>query len=350
MELSNDRIKEIDISRGIAIILVVLGHAIISDMTINNEFLYSIRQIIYAIHMPIFFTISGFLFQKNLSKYLEIGKKKYLSKKIKNFIIPYISLSLLDYLIIFVGFKFPFIKDILLKNNFYLPSILDFIKMVLTFINHFDNHLWFLYVMFIILVLNIIFFANRKIDFKIFIFVSFVLYIIGIKYSNFIPEILWKVLKYNFIFIYGRGLSKMKENKYIDIVLTILSILSMISLVIFLHIEIIPLKIIKFFMEITCSYVCVFVLPKFFLKGKIINYLGKNNNSLVIYLFHMSFILLTIIFIFMKLNINVYVTIILSSIFSIILCLFINNIVLAKSNILSSVFLGKKIKERLNNE
>lgn len=75
------RLEWIDITKGFAIILMVFGHSSIPK---------SISNYIWSFHMPLFFIISGFLY--NASKYkspLSLIKKRYYT-----LIIPYIFFSI----------------------------------------------------------------------------------------------------------------------------------------------------------------------------------------------------------------------------------------------------------------
>lgn len=71
---------EIDILRGFATILVVLGHILQYSMMQNeafyNDFLF---KVIYSFHMPLFMCISGFLFKHSYDKY---GKKTYIYRQL----------------------------------------------------------------------------------------------------------------------------------------------------------------------------------------------------------------------------------------------------------------------------
>lgn len=80
--------------RSIAIILVVLGHSIIlydpnwaiyspKDNCIFFEYL---KSFINIIQMPLFFSLSGFLFYFSVKKYSFIN---ILKKKVKRLLIPY---------------------------------------------------------------------------------------------------------------------------------------------------------------------------------------------------------------------------------------------------------------------
>jgi fucose 4-O-acetylase-like acetyltransferase len=78
------RLSWVDIARGIGIITVLYGHAISGD---------SFRHILYAFHMPLFFFLSGIVFnpQKN-SRF-----SPFLIKNIRTILIPYLIFSLVSY-------------------------------------------------------------------------------------------------------------------------------------------------------------------------------------------------------------------------------------------------------------
>lgn len=77
-----DYLNYLDFSRGIAILLVILGH-----MVPFSE----VKTIIYSLHMPLFFIISGILFENNK----KILSKRFLISRIKRLILPYILWSLI---------------------------------------------------------------------------------------------------------------------------------------------------------------------------------------------------------------------------------------------------------------
>lgn len=66
----------IDISRGIGIFLVIIGHA-------NNYIPTFLRTWIYTFHMPLFFMLSGFLHRENISL------TELIEKRIKSLLVPY---------------------------------------------------------------------------------------------------------------------------------------------------------------------------------------------------------------------------------------------------------------------
>ncbi len=81
------RILWIDVARGIAILLVVLGHCIGDLNDPGNRF-------ILAFHMPLFFFLSGMCASENV-----IPVKKYLVKKVKTLLVPQAVLGILNFLL-----------------------------------------------------------------------------------------------------------------------------------------------------------------------------------------------------------------------------------------------------------
>lgn len=79
------RISWIDICRGIAIILVLYGHALSNDTQ---------RFLIYAFHMPLFFFLSGIVFRPNATK------KFYtvITKNFKTILLPYFLFAILTFI------------------------------------------------------------------------------------------------------------------------------------------------------------------------------------------------------------------------------------------------------------
>lgn len=71
----------IDIARGIGILLVVLGHVTKNEDTV---------KLIYSFHMPLFFFLSGYLFDRN-----QYDIRTFVTRKAKNLLIPYLFFYLL---------------------------------------------------------------------------------------------------------------------------------------------------------------------------------------------------------------------------------------------------------------
>jgi len=79
--MDSKRLEWIDCAKGFGILLVLLGHCGLS-----------IGGVIYLFHMPLFYVISGFLW--NTEKYQAMPRKDFFLRKFQSYIIPYLKISL----------------------------------------------------------------------------------------------------------------------------------------------------------------------------------------------------------------------------------------------------------------
>ncbi len=76
---SKNRLDYIDVCKALGIILVILGH------TYNIP--HHLYNIIYSFHMPLFFILSGYTFNRDKNINMSFGE--FISKKSKQYLIPY---------------------------------------------------------------------------------------------------------------------------------------------------------------------------------------------------------------------------------------------------------------------
>ena len=112
--LENNRNIYMDAVKAFAIFLVVMGHAVqyISGTDFWNNPIY---QIIYSVHMPLFFVISGFFFVGQQNK----SFKEFLSRKVMTLLLPCVVWASLSGLLTLIhnGGIFAFINKILSPLN-----------------------------------------------------------------------------------------------------------------------------------------------------------------------------------------------------------------------------------------
>lgn len=88
-----ERYNELDLMKGIGIILVYLGHSFNLKGLVGNSIYSYLWNTIYSFHMPLFFLISGFLMNNGK----DIQLKKYYTHKIKRILVPYFFINLIDF-------------------------------------------------------------------------------------------------------------------------------------------------------------------------------------------------------------------------------------------------------------
>ena len=146
------RVDYLDLCRGIAISLIVIGHFISNTV---------IQEWIYSFHVPVFFIISGFILK--ISNVNKINLKQYISKRIRKLIVPYYFFSIINTIPLVIVKHFE--KEYLIDNVFNILILNGF------------GALWFLPCLFIAELLFIILEKNlnSKLIKAFFIIIMFML-------------------------------------------------------------------------------------------------------------------------------------------------------------------------------
>jgi acyltransferase len=165
----------VDSLKGMAIVLVVIGHL----NTISNE----LNQYIYSFHMPLFFFISGYLI--NFEKYIFM-EKVYLFKRSFSLITPYFFFSVISYIFyIMMDFLYqPQVRNIEIFGKGVFFNL--YVVICCAYGNLINTPLWFLPCLFIT---EIFFFISRKHFNQNYKFLALVIIfsLIGFLYSTYIP-------------------------------------------------------------------------------------------------------------------------------------------------------------------
>lgn len=90
-----------DVVKGVAILLVIIGHSIQygnGEAFFTNNLFYNniLYKVIYSFHMPLFMLISGYFFYFSNNKYNTIH---LIGNKVRTILIPIISFSFLYFLL-----------------------------------------------------------------------------------------------------------------------------------------------------------------------------------------------------------------------------------------------------------
>lgn len=132
MSEKTKRLDYLDELRGLAILLVVLGHLYLPFTELGQR--HPVAQAIYSFHMALFFFISGYLCEMT-NKIESIGYRGFLNKKLQVLIVPYL---------------FWLFPGGMMFGNFEICSVQDIWHRFAFFPN---LNIWFLPVLFIMMLL-----------------------------------------------------------------------------------------------------------------------------------------------------------------------------------------------------
>lgn len=321
---------EINRLKGVAILLVLLGHSVIFTpvnlMEVN--WCKTMYNYIYIFHMPLFFIISGFLY-----KYKD-NYKIYILSKVKRLLIPYVIFNIANLLL---RHSFP---QFINRNNTLGRDIYDILLS--------GGEYWFLYTLFMIFLIFPI--IEKKIDSKINCIIILIILVILrsldltyiFRVDELVKNIFYFILGYKIKNIYNLKYKKIIKNKYFILCSTI----------IFITIGIIPKNIITLIVGALSgcilAYNIVMILPYNNI-NKFLSYCGTY--SLQLYLLN-GFILVPARIIIVKILSISNPIIIVSSIFiiNIVVGLIVIKYIINKSKVLSYMC-GINVKyRRIKNE
>ena len=136
------RFDYIDIAKGFGILMVVWAHILITGWT---------HQMIYAFHMPLFFLLSGLLFQKE-----KFGSfKAFIIRRAKRLLIPYVIYSVATW-ILWAVFRYLRHDEV---DSYYMPLLQTFIAQGSGAYMVHNSALWFIPCLFLV---EIIYFFTCK--------------------------------------------------------------------------------------------------------------------------------------------------------------------------------------------
>ena len=191
--LEKKQFREIDLCRGLGIILVVLGHALKQTGTDHQAVQISI-SVIYSFHMPLFFVLSGFVAYRILG-FVTWGERiNYVAGRARRLLIPYFCVGA-----VYIPLK------IALSRYALKPYDFSSVWRILIGDNP-NTALWYLYILFWISVLSVLL-ARRK-TFPLLLGASFLLSAAayGLDWPLHLP-------RYLFFFLLGLFLREWTENR-----------------------------------------------------------------------------------------------------------------------------------------
>lgn len=145
---SKERIAWIDVAKGIAILMVVLGHAFRDEMRLNNPAYDLIYRSIYIFHMSFFFWVSGYVYGMGREK--AVKGCGFFTKKVKKQIVPWIVYGTAVYLAFSAAMLMAPLRAVLERSGYGWIAPLQYLILSIQASNPYAYHLWFIYVLFLI--------------------------------------------------------------------------------------------------------------------------------------------------------------------------------------------------------
>lgn len=182
--------KWLDDMRAIACIMVAFGHLINGSgeiFNLNVPLFLFLTNLLYRVHVPVFFFCSGYLFQKGQHRKQKCGYIQYTLNKIINLGVPYIVFCSITYVIKII---FPSLINRDLDAGF-IGSLLIIPP----------NQMWFLFVLMVCFIITPIGIKNKK----HMIILSILAVVMNISYSLIgdVDTVGWKILSYYIWFVIG---------------------------------------------------------------------------------------------------------------------------------------------------
>ena len=137
------RLPDIDIAKGIAIILVVLGHLIADEFPSGNTWYVYVHRLVYSFHMPFFIYLTGYVMQYTFRPLLSpLDYWQYVQKKFMRLIPAYLLFAFV------IGFGKYIMSSVAAVEN-PLISLSDVITVLLYPNISYCSSLWYIYTVFI---------------------------------------------------------------------------------------------------------------------------------------------------------------------------------------------------------
>ena len=134
---NKNRLEWVLIAKGIGIFLVVVGHFFPAS---SPEYWIEMRKVIYTFHMPLFFLLSGYLY--NEVKYSYSG---LVVNKVRRLLFPFISIALIFFII-------KYISGLYVTVNY--PVNLNSLRaLMIDPVNSYMPLLWFVHTLFVIFII-----------------------------------------------------------------------------------------------------------------------------------------------------------------------------------------------------
>lgn len=200
--MEKKRIQWIDITKGIAILMVLYGHSMRDEMRLVSPVLDYTYRCCYIFHMAYFFWLSGYSYQLGRKNTQNHKVLPFVSKKVKRQILPWAGYTILIYFIFNLAMQVSAVSTVLKNAGYFRISVFEYAVNAIQANNEWAYHLWFIYVLFIIsvLIFGIDCICNKNRDrAKVIVLSACLIGLILIRLVN--VGSWWRLLNYLFLYI-----------------------------------------------------------------------------------------------------------------------------------------------------
>lgn len=350
--------NDIQVFRGVAILLVLIHHAMSASKTQSAGLIFDfVFRHVSNVHVVIFFVIAGYLFEKNITKYMS-DQKRFLFDKAKRLLIPYLVWSVIIAVIVNVGLRIGVTASIFQKLGFEKWTIADFFRNTVFFTNSYLEVLWFLYCLFVIFVVNVLF-PKQCASVKWLTILMMV--IAAIQTMAVSPYMIRKVFLHIFNFSAGRIIyrknleNKLQTNQALIVAFAVILFYNL-KYYLGISFAFLPIylqkvyQMIHAFSESICLFIviqqiwfrCVKKIPCQYVTNKLL-YVG--NYSFSIYLMHNPWIVAPVCKVLLMLGIPHVIIVLLAVVLACIIPYYLTRLIV-KNQYLAAILLGIKIKKQ----
>lgn len=149
-----ERIAYMDVARGVSILLVVLGHAVIPAIRAASPAMQEAWNVTYAFHITPFFLIAGFCYEWSQGTGERTPWGGYALTRARRLLLPYLVYSLLIYGVVDIAASIPAFQGMLGKTGFSFVPPLTALMEIVRIEPNIDGHLWFLPCLFFVSVFS----------------------------------------------------------------------------------------------------------------------------------------------------------------------------------------------------
>lgn len=255
------------------------------------------------------------------------------------------SFSIFAYAVEFTALKTGAGRSIFENAGYKILSIPEFIKSIVLYISPVDNHLWFSYVMLLVIIIS---YALRNVTLRNLTMLAGVFYILTWPIS--FPEIIWKTMRYLFLFQIGRLFFEIKVEKIIHkkafISLTIFAFSFTAYMLLRAYKIYIPQSIAQPIAEMSGVLFIIGLVNKFNTGGRSWKQLEKlGSKTYPIYLMHQPFLVPGLGALFGKMGCPIPIILLLSTVIGIAIPVVIDHRIIEKLGVLRFLILGGNIEK-----